>query len=328
MISVREVPFDDATARSLWDAQQAELLERYGEPDLDSHLEPDGVIASFVGERDGEPVAAALVRWAPYDVEPGTVEVKRLYVTPEHRGHGHSRVMMGAAEAAARRAGATRVVIETGVKQPEAIALYRAIGYSDIPGYGTYKDHPDSVCMALELPTRVLVINGTTGAGKTSVAAAIANELTQHGVRHAWMDADYLCQAMPAPDGDRFQQQLLFDALRGAAPAFRRRGFGIVVIARVVEDGADRDRYAHAWTSRGGPAEVTIVRLAVPEDVRIARLAERERDSTPEWQRWHAERTVELEASLEDLALDDAVVANAGRDKRATARAVLDELGW
>ena len=117
-----------------------------------------------------EPVGTGLLRWSPFASGAGSVEVKRLYVRPEHRGHGHSRVIMGALEHAAARAGAVRIVLETGVEQPEAIALYERIGYSRIPGYGEYMDDPRSVCFAKDLPTRVLVVNGTIGAGKTSVA--------------------------------------------------------------------------------------------------------------------------------------------------------------
>jgi GNAT superfamily N-acetyltransferase len=53
-------------------------------------------------------------------------------------------------ETVARELGATRIVLETGPRQPEAIALYHRAGFADIPLFGDYLDspHPElSVCM-------------------------------------------------------------------------------------------------------------------------------------------------------------------------------------
>ena len=76
------------------------------------------------------------------------VEVKRMYVVPEQRGHGHARRMLAALEDAARAAGHDVVVLETGLRQPEAIALYESAGYEPVPGFGYYKDAPLSRCFA------------------------------------------------------------------------------------------------------------------------------------------------------------------------------------
>jgi GNAT superfamily N-acetyltransferase len=59
-----------------------------------------------------------------------------------------------ALEAEARRLGAIRLVLETGPRQPEAIALYSRAGFSPIPLFGDYLNspHPElSVCMAKDL---------------------------------------------------------------------------------------------------------------------------------------------------------------------------------
>lgn len=151
MLTIREALFDDPAAAGLWAAQQAELAERYGEPDLDSDLTGSDLIVSLVGELDGQPIACALLRWLPDAQYPGAAEVKRMYVTPEHRGHGYSRTVMAHIEAVARAAGATHVVLETGVKQPEAVGLYKALGYTDIEPWGEYRCHESSVCMGQEL---------------------------------------------------------------------------------------------------------------------------------------------------------------------------------
>ena len=331
MITVTQVPLDDPRARGLWDEQQAELAERYGEPDLDEdfadRLPPDDLLASFLAtDAAGQPVGTGLARWSPYDTGAGSVEVKRLYVRPAHRGHGHSRVIMGAIERAAVGAGAVRIVLETGVEQPEALALYERIGYSRFPGYGLYKGDTRSICFSKELPTRVLVVNGTIGAGKTSVAEGAFDALSERGARVAYIDGDYLCQASPDAPGEAFNQGLLFANLAAVAPVYRDAGYGFMVIARVVEDADDRDRYAHAFAAHGQPAEVVIGRVTAPEAVRKQRILLRDLD--PAWQRWGHARTVELEAVLNELSLDDAVVANVERSPLESAQELLDLIGW
>lgn len=327
MISVREVPFDDPATVALQLEQQAELAERYGEDDLDLGISPDGVIVTLRGDdAEGEPVACGVARWCPFDEPPGTVELKRLYVRPSHRGHGHSKVLMGALEAAARAAGATRLVLETGTAQPEAMALYERIGYARCVDFGDYKGYDDVRSYSKELPTRVLVINGTMGAGKTTVAAACLDVLAGRGVRSAYVDGDTLCQAEPAPADDRFSQRLFFGALGGAAPAFRAHGYGAVVVPRVVEDPADRDRYAAAFAGPAGPADVAIVRVTASEAERVERLSAREPEGA--WRDFALARTVELEEALDGYGLDDAVVVNEGKDRLAAAAEVLEAAGW
>jgi ribosomal protein S18 acetylase RimI-like enzyme len=79
-------------------------------------------------------------------IEPGLVEIKRMYVPPERRGTGVAPTLLAALEEAARAHGARRVVLETGPGQPEAIALYRRYGYCEIPCYGAYSGAPLSLC--------------------------------------------------------------------------------------------------------------------------------------------------------------------------------------
>jgi GNAT superfamily N-acetyltransferase len=79
-----------------------------------------------------------------YDAD--TAEIRRMYVLPAHRGSGFSRLVLAALEDEARRLGYTRVRLETGVRQHEALALYRSSGFAEIPRYGPYVDDELSVC--------------------------------------------------------------------------------------------------------------------------------------------------------------------------------------
>jgi len=323
---VRRVPYGDPDAVRLWEAMWSEIVERYGGDPGYVQLPSDGLVTILVGYAGDAPVATVAVRFKAYGSWPPLAEIKRLYVGPEHRKNGFSRILMGAAEDAARRAGATRIILETGTEQPEALALYRAIGYGEIAPYGEFSHDPRSRCFAKDLPTRVLVVSGTMGAGKSAVASAIGDLLGERGARYAWIDADALCQAGPVDADDPYNQRLLFDALGGAAPAFRSRGLGQVVVARVVEDPADRDRYSRAFRSDGGAAEVTIVRVTASEAVRFARLDAREPEGP--WRDFARARTVELEDALVANDLDDFVFDNDGRAAAETAAAVVGTLGW
>ncbi len=304
----------------------AEMGERYGELGTASHLKPDGIVASLVGYVGDEPVGTVVVRFKAYGTDPPAAEIKRMYVVPSRRGNGLSRVLMGAAEDIARRTGATRIILETGTEQPEAVSLYKAIGYRPIPRYGEYSHDRRSLCFAKELPTRVLVVNGTMGAGKSAVASALGDLVGVQGARYAWIDGDALCQAGPVDADDPFNQRLLFDALAGAAPAFRSRGFGLVAVARVVEDAEDRERYARTFASAGGAADVTLVRVRAPEEVRFARIDAREPEGP--WREFGRARTVELDARLEELDLDDFAFDNGDRTAAETASSVAEAIGW
>jgi GNAT superfamily N-acetyltransferase len=326
-VTIRAVPIDDPTAATLWAEQQAELFARYGEPDADADfaldMPPDALVTSLVAiTEDGEPVGTGLLRWSPFDSGAGSAEVKRLYVRPQFRGQGISREIMAGVEAAALRAGAVRLVLETGVEQPEALSLYESMGYDRIQPYGEYMDDPRSVCFGKELPTRVLVVNGSIGAGKTKTAGAVFDVLSARGVRCAMIDGDYLCQASPDAPGAPFNQGLYFQNLAAVAPVYRSAGYGVMVLARVVEDPEDRDRYARAF----GTELVTIARVTAPEEERKSRIVQR--DIEPEWQQWGHARTIELHAVLEELQLDDVVVSNSGRSPVETAEELLALLGW
>jgi GNAT superfamily N-acetyltransferase len=132
-------------------ALSAELGPLYG-TDGSSGFDPAQVEvsgAAFVVARvDGAAVGCGALR--PY--APGVGEVKRMYVAPECRGRGVGRRLLAAIEAEARRAGYARLILETGVFQTEALALYPRAGWERIPCYDDYAHDPHSVCFGKELP--------------------------------------------------------------------------------------------------------------------------------------------------------------------------------
>ncbi|MFK0255932.1 GNAT family N-acetyltransferase [Streptomyces sp. NPDC090445] len=158
-IDLRAVPYDHPDAIRLNDQVQLEYRVRYdGEGDatfLDPamFLPPQGLYL-VAYDTSGAPVATG--GWRTQDendegYSDGDAELKRMYVVPEARGLGLARRILAELESDARAAGRTRMVLETGNKQPEAIALYRSSGYATTEKFGYYREYPSSHCMAKPL---------------------------------------------------------------------------------------------------------------------------------------------------------------------------------
>ncbi len=132
----------DADVQRLTAAQQAELRERYdgeGEPGTPPSA-ADVSVVLVAREDDGTAVGCGALRALGGD----GAEVKRMYVVPEARGRGRSRLLLAGLQDAARARGWTTLRLETGPRQPEAIALYEGAGYRLIPAFGAYVGAPDA----------------------------------------------------------------------------------------------------------------------------------------------------------------------------------------
>ncbi len=78
--------------------------------------------------------------------EPKVMEVKRMFVPLEQRGKGIAGKILKELEIWAMELGNRKCILETGIKQPEAISLYKKSGYRFIDNYGQYKGVENSVC--------------------------------------------------------------------------------------------------------------------------------------------------------------------------------------
>ncbi len=68
-----------------------------------------------------------------------------MYVRDRYRGRGLARMVLSHLEETAQSQGIARAILETGLMQPEAVALYRSSGYVAIPPFGYYADSGHSV---------------------------------------------------------------------------------------------------------------------------------------------------------------------------------------
>lgn len=165
LLVVRPEPYESPAAKTLVTALTDDIDQRYADvPDPTSDAPelvalwalrteqvtpPDGTF--LVAWLDGEPVGCGAVR-PLVTGEPGVGEIKRMYTAPVARRRGVSRAVLSALEAAAAELGYRRLQLETGQRQPEAIALYEGYGWQRIANYGEYADDPLSVCYAKDLP--------------------------------------------------------------------------------------------------------------------------------------------------------------------------------
>jgi len=135
----RLIALSDATMQALYPAESNHLV------DADALAAPDAV---FLVARGGKEVLGSI---AFRIIAPGHAEMKRMFVRVEARGAGLGRRLLEALEDAARRQHIGRISLETGIRQPEAIGLYRAFGYRECPPFGGYSADPLSLFMTKRL---------------------------------------------------------------------------------------------------------------------------------------------------------------------------------
>lgn len=123
---------------------QAEYVARYGGPDqtpLDPRqFDPPGGLF-LLGELDGRAVACGGWRTLRADA----AEIKRMYVAAPARRRGLAALVLAELERTAVERGFERMVLETGSKQPEAIAMYEKFGYRPVERFGYYRCAPEAV---------------------------------------------------------------------------------------------------------------------------------------------------------------------------------------
>ena len=152
-LHVTEVSWFDPDAEGLRAAMAREVGPRYSDRvstadrAATNAVDPTSVFLTVVvytaaGATDTrEAVGHAALRWNGDDLE-----LKRMFVTVEHRGTGVSTALLSAVEDAARKAGRPRLILQTGDRQPDAVRLYEKSGYSRIPIFSPYEILPFSNC--------------------------------------------------------------------------------------------------------------------------------------------------------------------------------------
>jgi GNAT superfamily N-acetyltransferase len=139
-------------AASLIRELDEELVRRYPEPGGTFFRLDDGEVAAgrgtfLVARLDAAPVGCGALRVLEGEWPERTAELKRMYVRPAGRGRRIGAAVLDGLLAEARRLGVRRVVLETGRRQVEALALYRRAGFEECACWGGYAEAPLSVCL-------------------------------------------------------------------------------------------------------------------------------------------------------------------------------------
>ncbi|WP_454728487.1 GNAT family N-acetyltransferase [Cellulosimicrobium protaetiae] len=163
VVEVRAVPWDDPDAaalrREMHETSSAVLYPELfagfdaagGFDAVDARVGAD-VVATLVAYRDGEAVGCASLRRPAPGAPADALEVKKVFVRERARRTGIARRLLDALEVVARERGVSTLLLETGIRQPGAIALYRSLGYRAVAQFPPYVgDNHVALCFAKPL---------------------------------------------------------------------------------------------------------------------------------------------------------------------------------
>jgi putative acetyltransferase len=149
MITIRRTDSDNADFISLVKLLDADLAIRDGADHsfYSQFNKIDKIKHAIVAYVNSDPLGCGAIK----EYSSTTMEVKRMYTSPNNRGKGIATSILKELENWASEMGYKTCVLETGKKQPEAIELYKKNGYKIIPNYGQYAGIENSVCFEKEI---------------------------------------------------------------------------------------------------------------------------------------------------------------------------------
>ena len=167
-----------------------------------------------------------------------------------------------------------------------------------------------------------VLLTGTIGAGKTTLAEAISDRLHEEGIRHALLDVDWLGQVYPPPDElDPFNDSLSVRNLAAIWSNFVGAGIRHAVLAATVLNGGQLDALRRAVPG----CELTVVRVATSPTMVAVRLRARD---TGRLLADFLNRTDSVAREIEHAALEAFTVKNDGPDPSELAGDILRQLQW
>lgn len=146
MIILRRTDSHDPDFKALVRLLDADLAERDGADHgfYAQFNKIDKIRHAVVCYENDQPIGCGAIKAFSEEA----MEVKRMYVSPDGRKKGIATRVLTELETWANELGYTRCVLETGKRQPEAIALYEKNGYQRTENYGQYVGVQNSVCFA------------------------------------------------------------------------------------------------------------------------------------------------------------------------------------
>ena len=142
--TIKKASANSDEIKSLSDELYQELEVMYGKGIIEEFAEENKQMLVFYAAYDeaGNAVGCGALK----HFNETTAEIKRMYVKPNYRGRGLSKIVLAQLEEYAKELNYQRLILETGLKQPEAMSLYHKSGYTPLKCYGRHADEPDSRC--------------------------------------------------------------------------------------------------------------------------------------------------------------------------------------
>jgi putative acetyltransferase len=149
MITIKRTNSDDPDFKSLVRLLDAELAIADGEDHAfySQFNKIDKIKYVVMGYENGVPAGCGAIK----ELGINTMEVKRMFVSPDKRNKGFATRILTELEKWAHELSCTKCILETGKRQPDAIGLYKKNGYKSIPNYGQYAGVDNSVCFEKKL---------------------------------------------------------------------------------------------------------------------------------------------------------------------------------
>lgn len=149
MISITRTDSNNKDFISLVKLLDTDLAERDGEdhPFYAQFNKIDKIKYVAVAYKNDKPVSCGAIK----EYSSNTMEVKRMFTLPKSRGKGIATRVLIELEKWTKELGYKNCILETGKKQPEAIALYKKNGYNLIPNFGQYAGVDNSICFKKEI---------------------------------------------------------------------------------------------------------------------------------------------------------------------------------
>ena len=149
MSTLKRTDSEGADFRQLVKSLDAELAQIDGDDHsfYAQYNQIDKIKHTVVAYDGDTPIACGAIK----ELEPRTMEVKRMYTAPGYRGRGVATQVLQALESWAAELGYQKIRLETGKRQPDAVALYQKNGYRIIDNYGQYAGVENSVCFEKDL---------------------------------------------------------------------------------------------------------------------------------------------------------------------------------
>ena len=145
MITCKRTTSDNPDFKKLVDALDADLKIRDGEEhEFYAQINKAAILnKAIVYYQNNVAVGCGAFR----EIDTKTVEIKRMFVSPDFRGKGTASAILVDLELWASELDYSNAILETGINQPEAIALYKKLGYAITENYGQYVGVENSICM-------------------------------------------------------------------------------------------------------------------------------------------------------------------------------------